>query len=151
MAINEWLDISDHPGPEDSPGLQLWRASMVWRRRIEEALAPHDLTHPQFVLLATIGWSVTVGAGLSQIELARTVGLDANTVSQVVRGLEAKGLIVREATKGRAKRLDLTSEGQVRLRTVVPLVEGADALFFGRLPDKGATVARQLASLVGDP
>ncbi|MFD2264919.1 MarR family winged helix-turn-helix transcriptional regulator [Lacibacterium aquatile] len=147
---SDWLEISEHKGPEESPGLQLWRASMVWRRKIEDALAAHDLTHPQFVLLATIGWSLTAGPGLSQIELSRIVGLDANTVSQVVRGLEAKGLILREATKGRAKRLLLTDLGAVRVRETVPVVEAADAAFFGRLPDNGTAVAQQLAALVGE-
>ena len=36
----------------DGPGAALWRASNAWTRRLRAALAPHDLTQAQFLLLA---------------------------------------------------------------------------------------------------
>jgi hypothetical protein len=38
--------------PERSPGFVLWRAMLAWQRRIRAALAPYELTHVQFVMLA---------------------------------------------------------------------------------------------------
>ena len=44
------------PGPERSPGFLLWRVTLAWQRAMRAALAPHDLTHVQFVLLTTTWW-----------------------------------------------------------------------------------------------
>jgi DNA-binding MarR family transcriptional regulator len=87
--------ISVFQAPEDSPGYLLWRVSTQWRREIEVALKPFDLTHPQFVILATTGWLTKQGAKVSQIEIGQQAGLDPNTTSQILRGLEAKALIAR--------------------------------------------------------
>jgi hypothetical protein len=38
--------------PNESPGFLLWHARLRWQRDIAQALAPLDLTHVQFVLLA---------------------------------------------------------------------------------------------------
>src|SRR5262249_15030206 len=42
--------------PEQSPGFLLWRATLAWQRRMRSVLTPHDLTHVQFVLLASLWW-----------------------------------------------------------------------------------------------
>ena len=42
-------------GPAESPGFLLWKISNAWQRRLRVALQPYELTHSQFVLLAT-GW-----------------------------------------------------------------------------------------------
>ena len=82
-------------GAKQSPGLLLWQVSTAWRRKIEEALRPHDLTHVQFVLIASTGWLSKDGKLVSQIDLARHGKLDVNMTSQVIRALERRGLIVR--------------------------------------------------------
>ena len=44
--------------PNDSPGFLLWHATLRWQRGVAQALAPLDLTHVQFVLLAaTSTWA----------------------------------------------------------------------------------------------
>lgn len=42
--------------PSASPGLLMWRATLAWRRQVAAALRPLDLTHVQFVLLASTWW-----------------------------------------------------------------------------------------------
>src|SRR5256885_5403077 len=39
----------------ESPGFLLWHATLRWQRDVASALAPLDLTHVQFMLLAC-GW-----------------------------------------------------------------------------------------------
>jgi hypothetical protein len=39
--------------PDKSPGFLLWQVTLRWQRKVTIALAPLDLTHVQFVLLAT--------------------------------------------------------------------------------------------------
>src|SRR6478609_1878760 len=80
---------------DDSPGFLLWRATLRWQRAVAAALAPLDLTHVQFVLLACTWWLNQGGEQPSQARLAEQAGTDVKMTSQVVRSLEAKGLLVR--------------------------------------------------------
>jgi len=132
-AVN-FKKISVHDTPDRSPGFLLWHISTFWRGGIEEVLRPLGLTHPQFVVLASLGWLTRKGGKVSQAVVGKMAGLDPNTISQVIRGLEHKGLIKREsATDGRAKNPRLTSVGHSILVQALPAVEKADAQFFHRL------------------
>lgn len=52
-----------------------------------------NLTHPQFVVLATLGWLTRTGDRVTQAAVGKMAGLDPNTTSQILKGLEQKGLI----------------------------------------------------------
>lgn len=151
---NKLLDfkkISIFKGPEDSPGYLLWRVSTKWRRIIEIALKPFDLTHPQFVILATTGWLTKQGAKVSQIEIGQQAGLDPNTTSQILRGLESKELIVRaHSVDERRKHCVLTKKGATRLSKALPAVESADETFFKLLGPKEAGFLKVLQLLVSE-
>ena len=62
--------------PEENPGFLLWRASTLWRRAIESVLKPLGLTHPQFVILATVAWLTREGEKSSQVEISKHAELD---------------------------------------------------------------------------
>lgn len=126
--------ISTHSGPEESPGFLLWRASTLWRRTLEKKLKSFDLTHPQFVILATTAWLTKDGNEASQADISRQAGLDPNTTSQILRGLEKKALIQRHNTfNERNKHPTLTAKGSKILSQALPAVEKEDAEFFGKL------------------
>ena len=76
-----------------------------------------------------------------QLQLARQAGTDVKMTSQVVRRLEAKGLLEREVDPAdtRARRLRLTAEGDRPARRAITAVEQADAEFFG--PETAAITA----------
>lgn len=130
-----WKKISHFEGPEQSPGFLLWQVSTKWRREIETALATMNLTHPQFVLLASLGWLTRHQATVTQVELARHCGTDVNMTSQVLRSLEQKGYIERHRRKGdeRSKFPQLTEQGAKLVEQAIPLVEKVDDDFFGKL------------------
>lgn len=126
--------ISAYEGPKESPGFLLWHISTSWRSSIEAVLKTLDLTHPQFVVLATTGWLTKEGSLTTQSAIAKMAGLDPNTASQVIKGLEQKKLIKRDrSSDGRAKNVSLTSEGDAKLSLALPSVEKADAEFFSPL------------------
>lgn len=132
LPINSIYEV-----PELSPGFLLWQTSTSWRTSIEAVLRPLGLTHPQFVVLATLGWLTRNGERVSQANIGKMAKLDPNTISQIVRGLELKGLIKRErSSDGRAKNPILTPAGSKMLIHVLPLVEAGDAQFFSTLNDK---------------
>lgn len=130
-----WKKISHFEGPEQSPGFLLWQVSTKWRREIEAALATLNLTHPQFVLLASLGWLTRHHKDVTQVELARHCGTDVNMTSQVLRSLEQKGYIERHRREGdeRSKLPKLTEMGAKLVEQAIPLVEKVDDDFFGKL------------------
>lgn len=140
MLHKQYVDfdkISVHTGPEESPGYLMWRVSTQWRGSIESALKTIGLTHPQFVVLAATGWLTSKHGPITQIEISKMVGLDPNTISQIIRGLESKKLIKRtRASDERGKNPALTSEGASRLQVALPMVEQADKKFFAVLDCK---------------
>lgn len=90
LKFIDFKELSVHKTADDSPGFLLWRVYFVWKRNIEAALAPYDLTHVQFVLLAAIGYLAKDGSVVSQRDLAQFTACDVTMTSQVVRGLEKK-------------------------------------------------------------
>ncbi len=130
-------EISVHDTPERSPGFLLWHLSTTWRGDIESVLKPIGLTHPQFVILAALGWLTRNGEKVTQAAIGKLAGLDPNTVSQIIRSLEQKELITREkSSDARAKNPMLTLKGSKILKKALPVVEKMDAQFFHRLSDE---------------
>lgn len=126
--------ISVHKGPEASPGFLLWRVSTLWRSSIERTLIKFELTHPQFVILATLGWLTREDNLVSQAKVGRMAGLDPNTTSQIIRGLEKRELVSREpSSDGRVKTPQLTEKGKKVLSKALPAVESEDHCFFKSL------------------
>jgi DNA-binding MarR family transcriptional regulator len=137
--------------PDESPGFLLWHVTLRWQREMAAALAPLGLTHVQFVLLATSWWLNSQGEEPNQLSLARQAGTDVKMTSEVLRKLEAKGLIVRtvDAADTRAKKLRVTDRGAELAEQSVAAVEAADAAFFGNAADPVAVLAL-LRPLAGD-
>ncbi len=130
----DFKKISVYEGPQQSPGFLLWHISTSWRGSIEAVLKIMGLTHPQFVILAATGWLNKNGKPTTQVAIGKMVGLDPNTTSQIVKGLEDKDLIKRSpSSDGRAKNVSLTSKGSEMLVRALPAVEQADSQFFSVL------------------
>ena len=105
--------------------------SNAWQRRQRIALQRFGLTHSQFVVLATVTWFGDKEA-LTQARLAELSGVDPMTTSQIVRTLEAAGLLTRveHPADPRAKVVSVTVAGRAKARQAVVAVERADAEFF---------------------
>ncbi|WP_018684969.1 MarR family winged helix-turn-helix transcriptional regulator [Actinokineospora enzanensis] len=130
--------MSRHPAA--SPGLLLWRATLRWQRDIAAALAPLDLTHVQFVLLASTWWLDGQGEVPNQLSLARFAGVDIKMASQVLAGLERKGLVERapDPSDLRAKHVRITAAGRAAAPEAVAAVEAVDAAFFRPVSERDA-------------
>jgi DNA-binding MarR family transcriptional regulator len=126
--------------PNESPGFLLWHATLRWQRAIAAALGPLDLTHVQFVLLASTWWLNDHGAHPNQMTVAQQAGTDVKMTSEVLRSLERKGLIEREVDPSdtRAKRLRVTEPGAKLAPRAIEAVERVDAEFFSAIPRRDA-------------
>jgi DNA-binding MarR family transcriptional regulator len=138
--------------PDSSPGFLLWHVTLRWQRDMAAALAPLRLTHVQFVLLANTWWLNTHGEWPNQLTVAQRAGTDVKMTSQVLRTLEAKGLLTRDVDPAdtRARRLRVTDAGADLAARAIDAVEAADAAFFAATPDVSAliTLLRPLAPQV---
>jgi DNA-binding MarR family transcriptional regulator len=124
--------------PEDSPGFLLWQTTMVWQRQIKRALEPYEISHAQFVIMATLMWFEIHHYDITQIVIVNSSKLDKMTVSKSLKKLVALGFVNRmeHETDTRAKTVSLTAQGKKMVGILVPIVEGIDGLFFGKASDK---------------
>ncbi len=120
---------------EDSPGFLLWQTTITWQRHIKKALAPYNISHAQFVILAMVQWFDEHQEESTQINIARLSKLDKMTVSQSLKKLASMELATREEHQQdtRAKKVTLTQTGKELIRDLVPVVEGVDEQFFRTL------------------
>ncbi len=121
--------------PNDNPGFLLWRVTNAWQRQIRAALEPLDLTHVQFVLLASLAWLSKQDKGIAQVLLAQHANTDVMMTSQVVRTLESKGYLMRQTDPmdARAKLLTITPTGLALVNIAIKAVEAVDKSFFSKL------------------
>lgn len=127
---------SVYPDPQTSTGLLLWRVTNSWQRAIRVALAPFELTHVQFVLLAALT-AMDRSVPKTQRALAEQAATDPMMTSQVLRTLEDKHLIERRPhpTDGRARILATTLTGVDLVNRANVAVEDADRTYFSVIED----------------
>ncbi len=131
-----------------SPGFMLWRITNQWQALMRRTLAPFDLTHVQFVLLAVLTWS-DEPLGLTQAQLAQLARADPMMVSQVLRTLETKRFVERhpDPNDGRARRVTVTTEGIAAAQVANRAVEDADEAFFGNTAAQSLSLLKHLRHL----
>jgi DNA-binding MarR family transcriptional regulator len=98
----------------------------------------------QFVLLANLWWRNTHGGeDPNQLALARHAGTDIKMTSQVLRKLEAKGLILREVDPAdtRARRLRATPRGAALAEQAIAVVQRVNDAFFAPAGDPAAVMS----------
>ncbi len=138
---------------EDSSGFLLWQVTNLWQREIKKVLEPYDLTHSQFVLMASIHWLTLNNVDVTQIVLSSHTKIDPMTTSTVLRTLQSKELIQRKehSTDTRAKTVKLTASGEKRIIPAIKTVEAFDASFFSVLLEQTHSFNQNLLSLLTQP
>lgn len=95
------------------------------------------------MLLASTWWLTRVaGETPSQRRIAEHGNTDPMMTSQVIRALEAKGLVRRDPDPAdtRAKIVDVTPAGARLAKRAVRVVEDSDRQFFAAVADQGALI-----------
>ncbi len=136
---------------EDSSGFLLWQVTNLWQREIKKALEKYNLTHSQYVLMASIHWLTLNNQDVTQVLLSSHTKIDPMTTSTVLRTLQTKGLLKRQehVTDTRAKTVALTDNGKKIIKQAVKTVEAFDKEFFSTLGTKTAIFNNQLLTLLG--
>ena len=90
------MKTSKFDDSEQSVGLVFWRVSVLWQRKVKEALNKIGITHTQFVILATIQELSEHDMTATQKEISDFSSIDVMTVSSVLRLLEKNNYITRK-------------------------------------------------------
>ncbi|WP_455037137.1 MarR family winged helix-turn-helix transcriptional regulator [Leptotrichia massiliensis] len=120
---------------EKSTGLLFMRVYNKWHSIIKKELKKMNLTHPQFVVLASLAYLSQNDNEITQIMISKLAGIDVMTISQILSLLEKNDFVKRKehSKDTRAKAVILSKKGEEVLQKAVPLVEQIDEIFFGKL------------------
>jgi len=138
--------------PNDSPGYLLAHLTMLWQRKQKKALDPLDLTHTQFVLLASLSWLSRESNTVTQVDIANQSNADRMMVSKVLRTLEEKKFITRQEheTDTRAKTIQLTDAGRETLQQAIIAVENTDKDFFATIEANLSAFNKNMLKLIDE-
>ncbi len=104
--------MSGDEAPGGGLGYLLMISAHAWRTSLGRRLAPLDLTPAQFfVVMAVHRRRLKSQRALSQRQIALDTGMDVNVVSQVIRGLEARGIVDRGPHPSDSRALSVTLTG----------------------------------------
>lgn len=100
-------------GLESIVGLHLGIGHSLLVQRLDPKLKSLDLTAKQ----VTIMWLAEANPAISQIEIARFLGIERSTIHQFVRSLVRNGMInvMPNESDGRSSRIEITDKGRERL------------------------------------
>ena len=106
-----------------------------WHLMIKKELKKINLTHPQFVVLASLAYLSQNDNEVTQIMISKLSEIDVMTVSQILSLLEKRGFVKRKehSRDTRAKVVILNKKGEEILQTAVPLIEQIDEFFFRKV------------------
>jgi DNA-binding MarR family transcriptional regulator len=152
QKIAELFETVSLGAPQHAVGFVLWRVMHRYQREIDQALRPLGLTHLQFTALALAAWSQRGGEAATQTELAAMGDIHPMQVSNVVKALDVKGLVVRTPSPGNAlaKRVAITKTGLDALRAALPLGIAIQARLFGDEGRPGGSLLTMLLAIDRD-
>lgn len=132
---------------ETLPGHYIRRLQQIAVAVFLQEVEQHGLTPVQYSALQ----GIENVPGVDQRTLARTIGFDTSTIASVIDRLEARGLVLRNASPSdkRVRLLTLTDEGRTLLAAMIPSMLRAQDRMLDPLPEADrAEFMRMLRTLV---
>lgn len=132
-SIKEFLEVLKEP--EEYPGFMLWQASNIWQRIMKSDLKEFNATYTQWIILCSLIYLSKQNQTINQRLIARHAKLDIMTVSDVLKTLETKKMIVRSVNPDdrRHNSLKITEKGVRMVHQIFNKVLKSDGLFFNAL------------------
>ncbi len=127
----------------------LHRAAQRMRSATGEQAERHGIALRDYIVLSALHLT----PNLTQVELAKTLGLDKTTLMSQLDRLEQRGLVVRRSDlrDRRARIPEITEEGQtVRARVARACADVEAAALSSAGPDQQTLFRRMLVDIIGD-
>lgn len=117
---------------EESTGYLLYHLTNLLQRTMKKELDKIELTHTQFIILATVFRLSQTNENVTQIEIATESKTDKMMVSKILRTLQNKNLLTRQehSTDTRAKIILLTEDGKKLFKQAFSIVKEIEQSFF---------------------
>lgn len=153
LFLSNYLDMDkeikfNFKSPEENLGYLLWQTTMSWQKQMNRALQQVNLTHTQFVIMASLAKLLKHSKQVTQKEIADYSNTDRMMVSKVLRTLQKNELILRKEhpTDTRAKCVFFTEKGKMVLKKAIVIKLQANDSFFSQLsdPEKFAEELRRM-------
>ena len=127
FSADERLDLANLP---NLLGFHLRLAHVAMYRDFATAMSELDLTQKQYATLQLIG----ANPGVSQVDLAATLGTDRATMMAMVDRLDQRGLVQRRrsASDRRRQELTLTEAGEAVLARAIRVIAEHERHFTSR-------------------
>jgi DNA-binding MarR family transcriptional regulator len=135
------------PRAEEMSGYLVKRAQSVIHLALEDIVSRQGLGIPHYVVLTLLAES----PGLPNAELARKAFVTPQSMNEVLKQLEASGLVEREQSRSNARILNahLTQAGKKKWRSVDDGVqELEERLLRGLAPDEVRVLNRSLETII---
>lgn len=118
--------------PADARGALLERVVTEWQQVLRATLLPLELTQAQFRLLVAATWLSAHHRDVRQSDIAAQANADPVMTSEVLRTLEARGLVTRKPhpTDRRARSVMVTETGGRLADRAARLVDVVERKFF---------------------
>ena len=125
--------LDDNDLMVDHVGVDLWRAALAWRERLEAEMVARG--HAWYGDARGAVAAHLDPAGLPQATLTRRMGMTKQAVQQLLDGLERDGIVRREAdpADGRGKRVVYTPTGLAALRDAIVVKRAIERDYRARL------------------
>lgn len=128
--------------------MELGKVARRWRTRLDSRLRVMGLTQARWMALLELSHA----DGLTQRELAATLGIEGPTLVRLLDGLEAQGLIERQVCPAdrRAKRIHLTANAAPVLHEIREIAEATRRELLGGIPRDDLSAARRVLASIAE-
>lgn len=120
IASDDVLEAEVQGGLLAHPGNYIRRLHQISVAVFLEQTAEHKITQVQFAALETVNFA----PGIDQAKLGKLIALDRQTISNVVRRLCEKGLLIKKQKDGRTSELHVTPAARKVLAAMRPQARG---------------------------
>lgn len=128
---------------QHSFGMQLAQLSRAWRAELDRRLAGLGLSQARWLVLLHLALMDEMP---TQRELAKTVGVEGPTLARLLDGLEAQGLVQRQAVPEdrRAKKVLLSPQARPLITQIESIAQGLRTELFAGISEEEQRLCQQI-------
>lgn len=128
---------------QHSFGMQLAQLSRAWRAELDRRLAGLGLSQARWLVLLHLALMDEMP---TQRELAKTVGVEGPTLARLLDGLEAQGLVQRQAVPEdrRAKKVLLSPQARPLIAQIESIAQGLRTELFAGISEEEQRQCQQI-------